>query len=83
MDPIEDGLMHALKAESLCVPYATQCVGMITAAFPWRMSELKKQAWVLLSFGQQAALSIQSATKALEIDRRSRPFKHPDSPRRT
>jgi HD-like signal output (HDOD) protein/signal transduction histidine kinase len=75
MDPIEDGLMHALKAESLvCVPIsaAAQCVGMIIGSIPpWRISELKKRERFLLSFGQQAALSIQSATKArVEIDRR-------------
>ena len=75
LEPVEDGLMHALNAECLvCVPVstATQFVGMIVGSIPpWRMPELKKRERFLLSFGLQAALSIQSATKSqLEMDRR-------------
>lgn len=74
-EPLEEGLMHALKAECLvCVPLwtAAQCMGMIVGGIPpWRMSELKKRERFLLSFGQQAALSIQNATKVrAEMDRR-------------
>ncbi len=75
LDPVEVGLMNALNAECLvCVPVSTstQSVGLIVGSIPpWRLSELKKRERFLLSFGQQAALSIQSATKArVEMDRR-------------
>jgi HD-like signal output (HDOD) protein len=74
-DPLEDRLMAALKAECLvCVPLlaASHCVGMIIGSIPsWRMAELKKRERFLLSFGVQAALSIQNASKARdELNRR-------------
>lgn len=74
-DALEEQLMHALKAECLvCVPLwtAKQCVGMIIGSIPaWRTAELKKRSRFLLSFGQQAALSIQNATQVrVELERR-------------
>lgn len=75
LEPLEDQLMHALKAECLvCVPLlaSSRCLGMIIGSIPpWRMSELKKRERFLLSFGLQAALSIQNANKVREeINRR-------------
>jgi HD-like signal output (HDOD) protein/two-component sensor histidine kinase len=75
LDPIEDGLLQALNAECLvCVPVstATQSLGMIVGSIPpWRLSDLKKRERFLLSFGLQAALSIESAAKArTEMNRR-------------
>ncbi len=75
LNPVEERLMHALNAECLvCVPISTttQSVGMIVGSIPpWRLSDLKKRERFLLSFGLQAALSIQSATKVrVEMDRR-------------
>lgn len=65
LEPLEVQLMHALKAECLvCVPLlaSSRCVGMIVGSIPpWRMAELKKRERFLLSFGLQAALSIQNA----------------------
>ena len=75
LDLQEDRLMQALKAECLvCVPLLTssECVGLIVGSIaPWRMTELKKRERFLLSFGLQAALSIQSTTQTREnIERR-------------
>ena len=67
-DPLEDRLMATLNAECLVgVPLlaASGCVGMLVGSMPsWRMAELKKRERFLLSFGVQAALSIQNIHKA-------------------
>ncbi len=75
LEALEDRLMRALKAECLvCVPISstTQSVGMIIGSIPpWRLSELKKRERFLLSFGLQAALSIENSKKTrVEMDRR-------------